>query len=141
MSFTYVFYKHIMFRRSCGVCHYTNTKRPSDITIADFWGWEKTNPDFNKDDKGVSLILVNTEKGRQLFDAAKQDLNYFPAELENVLQTHLRKPSDIHPQRDAFEKDYIKHGMEHAFKKFALMGWKYNIHVFLRKVKNKLSKP
>lgn len=41
MSFTFLFYKHIMFRKSCGKCHFANTKRPSDITIADFWGWEK----------------------------------------------------------------------------------------------------
>ena len=140
MTFTYAFYQHIMFRHSCGVCHFCNTRRPSDITIADFWGWEKTDPNFNKDDKGVSLILVNTEKGQQLFDAIKGDLNYFPAELENVLQTHLRKPSDIHPKREEFEKDYSKHGLVHAFKKFGIMGWKHNYHIYKRKVKNKLNR-
>lgn len=62
MSFTYLFYQNIMFRHSCGKCHFANTQRPSDITIADFWGWEKTDPEFNKDNKGVSLVLVNTEK-------------------------------------------------------------------------------
>lgn len=36
MSFTDLFYKHVMFRKSCGKCHFTNTVRPSDITIADF---------------------------------------------------------------------------------------------------------
>ena len=138
MTFTFAFYKHIMFRHSCGVCHFCNTRRPSDITIADFWGWEKTDPEFNKDDRGVSLILVNTEKGRALFDAVKDDLNYFPAELENVLQTHLRKPSDIHPDRDAFEADYAKHGMVHAFRKFGLMGWRYNCRIYKKKIKSKV---
>ena len=57
MSFTFLFYKHIMFRKSCGKCHFANTKRPSDITIADFWGWRKSHPNFGDDDKGVSLIL------------------------------------------------------------------------------------
>lgn len=41
MSFTFLFYQHIMFRHSCGKCHFTNIQRPSDITIADFWGIEK----------------------------------------------------------------------------------------------------
>lgn len=36
MIFTYLFYQHTMFRHSCGKCHFCNTKRPSDITIADF---------------------------------------------------------------------------------------------------------
>jgi hypothetical protein len=37
----YTFYQHIMFRHSCGECHYTNLRRTADITLADFWGWEK----------------------------------------------------------------------------------------------------
>ena len=73
-SYTHLFYKHIAFRHSCGVCKYTNLQRPSDITIADFWGWEKTNPTFNADDKGLSLVLCNTPKGELLFDAVKDRL-------------------------------------------------------------------
>ena len=125
MNFTYAFYKHILFRQSCGICPYTNTKRPSDITIADFWGWEKTDSEINKDDKGVSLILVNTKKGQEIFDAVKDRMIVIPAQLEDCLQTHLRKPSDIHPKRMEFEKDYAKYGFERAFKKYALLGWKY----------------
>ena len=118
MSFTYLFYQHIMFRHSCGKCHFTNTKRPSDITIADFWGWEKTAPDINKDDKGVSLILVNTEKGRELFDKIKDRMNVVPADLEDCLQPNLRHPSVIHPKRMAFERDYQRKGFEYVMKKY-----------------------
>lgn len=135
ISFAFLFYQHIMFRHSCSVCPYTNTRRPSDITIADFWGWEKTNPDINTDDKGVSLILVNTMKGRELFDAIKDRMNVIPAKLENCLQTHLRKPLDIHPQRISFEQDYAKYGFEHTLKKHALMGWKYELKKKKRQLK------
>ena len=107
-----------MFRHSCGKCHFTNTKRPSDITIADFWGWEKTAPDINKDDKGVSLILVNTEKGRELFDKIKDRMNVVPANLEDCLQPNLRHPSVIHPKRMAFERDYQRKGFEYVMKKY-----------------------
>ena len=93
MSFTYLFYQHIMFRPSCGKCHYANTKRPSDITIADFWGWEKTDPNINADNKGVSLVLVNTEKGRELFEAVKDQMTVIPAKLEDCLQPNLCRPS------------------------------------------------
>ena len=65
-KYTRLFCEHIMFRKSCGVCHFANTVRPSDITIADFWGWQKTDESFNKDDKGVSLVLCNTKKGRAI---------------------------------------------------------------------------
>ena len=136
MTFTYVFYQHIMFRHSCGVCHFCNTKRPSDITIADFWGWQKTNPDFNKDDKGVSLILVNTEKGQQLFDAIKKDLNHFPAQLDNVLQPNLQHPSVIHPKRMDFEQLYITKGFLPAMKRYGDMGWRYKAGLIRKKTFN-----
>lgn len=82
-SFTYLFSKNIMLRHSCGVCHFTNIKRPSDITIADFWGYEKTDANFNSDDKGCSLVLLNTDKGHRLFEIVKKDMNVIPAKLEN----------------------------------------------------------
>ena len=118
MGFTYLFYQHIMFRQSCGKCHYTNMKRPSDITLADFWGWQKTDPDINADDKGVSLVLINTEKGRELFEAVKDRMTVIPAKLENCLQPNLQHPSVIHPKRMAFERDYERKGFEYVMKKY-----------------------
>lgn len=138
MSFTYVFYQHIMFRHSCGKCHFCNTTRPSDITIADFWGWEKTDPDINQDDKGVSLVLVNTPKGREIFEAVKDKLNTIPAELENCLQPNLQHPSVIHPKRMDFEKEYIKYGFKHVMYKYGDTGWRYKVKRFNQKVKNKV---
>ena len=140
MSFTYTFYKHIMFRRSCGVCPYANTKRPSDITIADFWGWEKTDPDINKDDKGVSLVLVNTEKGRELFEAIKDRMTVIPAKLEDCLQPNLQHPSVIHPQRMDFERDYEQKGFLYVMKKYGDMGWRYKVRKANGKIKRIVKK-
>ena len=135
MTFTYTFYKHIMFRHSCGVCPYTNTHRPSDITLADFWGWEKTDPTFNVDDKGVSLVLINTEKGRKLFEAVKDNMNIIPVKLEDCLQPNLQHPSIIHPKRMDFERDYARKGFEYVMKKYGDMGWRYRVRRILGKVK------
>lgn len=135
MSFTYLFYQHIMFRHSCGKCHYANTKRPSDITIADFWGWEKTDLDINKDDKGVSLILVNTEKGRELFDKIKDRMNIVPANLEDSLQPNLQHPSVIHPKRMAFERDYQRKGFEYVMKKYGKDSVMKKARKFVGKIK------
>jgi len=123
MSFTFLFYKHIMLRRSCEKCHFTNTKRPSDITIADFWGWEKTDPSINADNKGVSLVLLNTEKGRVLFEAIKSRMNVVPAELENCIQPNMQHPTVMASGRKAFERDYKKKGFEYVFKKYGEDGW------------------
>lgn len=135
MTFTYAFYKHIMFRHSCGACKYTNLQRPSDITIADFWGWEKTNPDINADDKGVSLVLCNTEKGRQLFEAVKERMHTIPAELANCLQPNLQHPSAIHPKRMDFEHDYTHKGFVYVMKKYGDAGVRYKLLIFKRRIR------
>lgn len=134
MIFTHLFYKHIMFRHSCGVCHFTNIQRPSDITLADFWGWEKTDPKFNTDDKGVSLVLINTEKGQSLFEAVKKEMDLIPAHLENCLQPNMIHPTEIHSGRIKFEMDYSRKGFKYAMKKQGLIGWRHKAKI----VKNKI---
>lgn len=127
MSYKYLFYKNLMFRKSCGNCHYTNTNRPSDITLADFWGWEKTNTEINKDNKGVSLIFCNTEKGKKLFDLIKKDLDYFPALLENCIQPNLQHPTPISPKAKKFEQEYKEKGFKYVYFKYGEEGWRYKV--------------
>ena len=135
INYTHLFYRHILFRHSCGECHYTNLHRPSDITIADYWGWQKTDPEFNADNKGCSLVLCNTEKGQKLFDAIKDRMNTIPAELPNVMQTHLKKPSCIHPRRMDFERYYIKGGFEYAARKTGMVGWRHTLDIVIKRIK------
>lgn len=140
MSFPFLFYKHIMFRKSCGKCHFTNLHRPSDITIADFWGWEKTNLNFNADDKGCSLVLLNTEKGRKLFEAVKDGMNIFPANLDDCLQPNMMHPTEIHPKREQFEEEYLKRGFKYVYFKYGEEGWRHKVKSKVGIIKNTLRK-
>lgn len=115
--YTKTFYQHIMFRHSCGNCHFCNLKRPSDITIADFWGWEKTGSQINTDDKGLNLVFLNTPKGKDVFDLIKDNLQVIDASPEAYMQPNLKSPSRIHRLRKQFEKDYEKRGFEYVFNK------------------------
>lgn len=117
-TYTKLFNKHIMFRHSCGNCPFTNLRRPGDITLADFWGWEKVVPDFNKDDKGISLLLINTEKGTKIFNLIKENIITQKIEIEQCLQPNLQHPSRINLKREAFEKDYSKKGFKYIIKKY-----------------------
>ena len=134
-SFTHLFYKHIMFRHSCGACKYTNLQRPSDVTLADFWGWEKTNSTANIDDKGLSLVVCNTEKGQQLFESVKEKMNIFSADLSNCMQPNLKQPSAIHPRRMNFERDYTRKGFVYVMKRYGDMGWRYKVEKYMGKIK------
>ena len=136
MSFTYLFYSHVAFRKSCYKCHFTNTTRPSDITIADFWGWEKTDPRFNEDDKGCSLLLVNTEKGRQIMEAVKERMNTLPANLENCLQPNMVTPSPMNKNRERFENDFRRRGFKYVYYRYGNVGLVYQ----LRRIKQFIKK-
>lgn len=133
-----LFYKHIILRPSCGACKYTNIHRPSDITLADFWGIEKTNAEFD-DNKGISLVMINTEKGRKLFADIKSELEYIESNVENCLQPNLIKPTSISADTDNFWKDYAENGFEFTAKKYGAIktdfksNFKFKIKLFLLK--------
>ena len=57
-----------ILRPSCYKCHFKGTSRQADITLADFWGCQFSNltPEMN-DNKGCSLVILQTEKGQQVF--------------------------------------------------------------------------
>lgn len=55
-------------RPSCFDCKFRNGKSRSDITLADFWCIEKwTNIEEFACDKGTSLVLAHTAKGKDFF--------------------------------------------------------------------------
>lgn len=124
-TYTYLFYRHIMLRPSCSKCHYTNFNRPSDFTLADYWGWEKLSPDFNKDNKGCSLLFVNTEKGLEIFEKRKEELNYLATTQELCIQPNLQHPSKFDTQWIEFEKLYKKQGFAAVAKRYGSLGWRY----------------
>ncbi len=134
-TFTYLFYRHLMFRHSCGKCKYTNLKRPSDVTLADFWGWEKTDPNLNADDKGVSLVFCNTEKGREIFDIVADRMNVIPVELNNCMQHNLKSPSKMNAHRMDFERSYERNGFEYVMTHYGDIGWRYRVRCILVNVK------
>lgn len=60
------FHRLLSLRKMCGNCPFCAFPRQADITIGDFWQYEKYLPDY-LDDKGTSLIFTNTTSGSKLF--------------------------------------------------------------------------
>lgn len=112
-----LFYSHNILRPACHNCKYTNLIRPSDITLADFWGIEKTMLNFD-DNKGISLILVNTLKGKDVFNKVKENLIYKKSNTKACLQPQLQYPSPKSERRIQFWNDYNSKGYEYIAKKY-----------------------
>ncbi len=121
-----LFWKCIMLRPSCGNCKYTNTRRPSDITLADFWGIDKAVPGFN-DNKGVSLVFINTLKGQSVFNDINDNLDYRLSKLEDCMQHNMKEPSKFSDKTDEFWNDYKSKGFEFVVNKYVDMSLKGKI--------------
>ena len=93
----------LFFRPSCAVCPFAQSSRVSDLAIGDYWGIEKVIPSLDSHE-GVSLILVNSEKGQAYIERMAQHLQLFPTEMEPAVQgnARLRKPDAGHRERTYF---------------------------------------
>lgn len=132
--YTYLFYSNSFFRDSCYQCPYANTIRIGDITLGDFWGWEKVNQDFNKDDKGCSLIYVNTIKGERYFSDIKKSLNLIQTDVEHSIQKNLQAPTSKPEKREPLIRLYINKGYDSLIKEMFKRSFKEKIIYGLLKV-------
>ena len=98
-----LFLNNVSIRPSCGDCAFNNKRSLADVTIADYWGIDKQFPEFD-DDKGVTLVMINTEKGQQLFDTVKDKTTYIATDFEKGAEYNLAvsKSLGLHPKRQYF---------------------------------------
>ncbi len=76
--------KNCYLMKSCYNCDFATIPRVADISLGDFWGIETTDKDFfNKNqDRGISLIYTNNQKGSDLFEKIKDNIVYKEEQLE-----------------------------------------------------------
>ena len=76
--------KDYFLRECCYNCQMKyGEKSTSDIIIGDFWGIESTLPEID-DDKGVSAIVINSVKGKDIFEELKENIKYEKVSLEDI---------------------------------------------------------
>lgn len=78
------FVSNLFLRPSCYQCSFKGLDRNSDITLADFWGIDNIYPKMN-DHKGISIIMINSEKGKDLFEKIKSNIIFKQVETDSVL--------------------------------------------------------
>ena len=60
-------------RPSCYDCRFKGFPQKADITLADFWGIETLDSSMDQD-KGTSLIMINSDKGLALFKSIQDQI-------------------------------------------------------------------
>lgn len=125
-----IFFTRTIDRPSCHRCRFSNLEREGDFTIADFWDYTNKRPDL-RDNRGTSLVIVNTEKGCLITDYIRTFFDLYPISEEEALQRNLKEPTPEGENRAAFWSYYYKYGFKKAYNKYYVPG----LSELLKKVK------
>jgi len=109
--FSSLYFNSLIIRPSCHNCKFASIKREGDITIGDFWGISHENTAYD-DNVGISQVIINTEKGKQLFDKVKKDIEFFEVMSDSYIQPNMIKPTQRSIIADTFWKTYKRKGIE-----------------------------
>ena len=95
----------LIYTENCYSCKFATLDRVSDITLGDSWGTELSGEVKN----GVSLILCQSEKGKELIESA--GLNLLDVDINNAISHNeqLNKPSKCSKSRDQFFENYNRY--------------------------------
>ena len=114
-NYLMTFLNSTTYTENCYQCQYAKIERPGDITLGDSWGSEL---EKSIQDKGISLVLCQNEKGKELIDQA--DLTLLDVDLKKAIESNhqLYQPSQKPKQREAFFKELKKgYGFKKAVKR------------------------
>lgn len=91
------FLQDIYLRPSCYNCRFRGEHRETDITLADLWGCKVVVPDMF-DDKGTSLVLIQSEKGAEIWETISKQMQIRQLQTNDYqnfnksLKTSVAKP-------------------------------------------------
>lgn len=136
------FFNDFCLRESCYECIYPGKKRVGDITLGDFWGYISYDYKFRNTEKGINLVIVNTDKGKEFLQLLKQDYIFIDKNIEEAIRSNgpLTKPTKLNPARKAFFYDLQEKGFVYCKNKYLfprkysriwLLGMWINDHTFL----------
>ncbi|WP_029231642.1 Coenzyme F420 hydrogenase/dehydrogenase, beta subunit C-terminal domain [Butyrivibrio sp. VCB2006] len=123
-----IFWSNLCLRDSCFQCQYASLGRCSDITIGDAWGVKKQDPSF-ADSRGVSLVLINSAKGVELFEKFKENVVFKSVDINDYIQPNMKGPSKANRSVTEFWNDYFSKDFSFILKKYGennlLLNYKY----------------
>ncbi len=136
---------HVL-RMDCYQCPFTRTERPGDFTMADFWSLNATNPKFPRQHRGVSMILVNTEKGKTIFEECSSHIHMESSDINVILSGfnyQLKHPTVLTSERndifnflknntEEFIHKYLRGNIPEDKRKFYITAFKEQIKKILR---------
>lgn len=117
--FLRAFLADVCLRDSCYQCSFRKQNRISDITLADYWGIENVLPEMD-DNKGTSLVLVNSQKGMELMNKIKSNIVYKEVTINDAIISNraLIKSPETNKYREKFFNELDSREFDELVKKY-----------------------
>lgn len=137
--FKKVFFADINNRPSCFACHFKSVKRNSDLTLYDCWHMNKIDASLD-DDKGSTWVIIQSERGKQLFENVADKIRFCHAEVSTAIEldgdmaTECPVPS---PMRKQFFRDYNVLSFEELVNKYSPQSFKSIFIGFMKPIMHK----
>lgn len=119
-SYNYYYMMGKTYRDSCYTCPFASLNRVSDITLCDYWSWNIYHDnDFDKMEC-VSGVLVNTQRGQQIFEKIGESVISVPTNLEDIVRHNgcLASPTDKPSDREKLLCDWQEKGYSYIDSSF-----------------------
>lgn len=133
-SYYYFFLRGELFRQNCYNCPYAKKGRVGDLTIGDFWGIDKEEPQYEKKEirNGVSCILINNEKGMEKIKQYGDNIKMTESSLDKVARWNGQLNGPTKRKSDIVLQLYQKGGYKKVYRYYLKsFGWKVVIKRFL----------
>jgi len=126
------FFNNLSDRPSCFSCPFRKRYRHSDLTIWDCFPIEKFTKEL--DGRGTTRVLVQSEKGRMIMDAIKDEVRLVEVSPEKLTAAVREMYQSVpkNPRREQFFADCNSMEATAFFDKWFPMTWKVRLNAFVR---------
>ena len=132
----YHFLNNLILRPSCFECKYSKIEHQSDITLGDCFLIKEN--DVIDDEKGMSYIQVNSDKGIELLEKLDSSIWVKEVDITKYVQPNMKKPTPKPSMYDLFWNTYITKGYYAATKEYGNRNFKHMIKRIIIRIVNDL---
>ena len=144
-SYFRLFMRRVLYQERCYSCPFADSDRTGDLTLADFWGLDKSVQAKSKV-PGINFVKVNSKKGKDLFAAVNDKIMSIERPLEEAIAGNdtLKAPTEMPPEYNEFWRAIRSSNYSSAIKQVYGYSevkdyYKDKLHTVLHLVKEKIS--
>ncbi|MCM1495269.1 MAG: Coenzyme F420 hydrogenase/dehydrogenase, beta subunit C-terminal domain [Bacteroides sp.] len=106
----------VNLNETCYHCKFKGEKKNADFSIGDAWNINRIRVNMD-DDRGITIVLINSEKGLKIIKKIQRDNHLFEVSLEEAMfaREEWNPNVNVPDNRESFIYDLKEHGFKYAF--------------------------